>query len=470
MPTPPTDPTATGPAPQDPHDPQDRHDPSAARPWYQRPVLVALSTAALTLTCVLGVGVPVVVHAQQQTAASSTTGTMTQTAVGNGAAQDGSGSQGQQAAPGIWDQGSDGRGTGENDTGSDGVDGPTGGQAGPGGQGSQTGPGGAPGADGQTGGSSDADASTTADTDESTGVVLIDTDLAYQSAEAAGTGMVLTSDGQVLTNNHVLDGATEIEVTVPSTDKTYDAKVVGTDEDSDVALLQLTDASGLDTVTVDEDDDTAAADGVTAVGNSEGEGTLMAADGDVTDLDGTVTTSAEAGSASETLDGMIVFSADVVSGDSGGALLDEDGEVIGMTTAASTGSGEITGFAIPIDSAMDVVDQIRSGDETDGITIGYSAFLGIAAGDGRTSGPSAGQTGEDSGALVMGVYDDAPAADVGLAQGDVITAVDGDAISSSDDLTDVLSDHDPGDSISLTWIDTDGDEHTASTTLTEGPA
>ena len=174
-----------------------------------------------------------------------------------------------------------------------------------------------------------------ASAEESTGVVLIDTELGYENAEAAGTGIVLSKDGLVLTNNHVIADSTKISVTVATTGKTYEASVVGSDSTEDVAVLRLKDASNLQPATIDEDS-VDVGDDVTAVGNSEGQGQLQAADGTVTDLGASVTTTAQGSEDSETLNNMIQVQADIVSGDSGGALLDDEGEVVGMNTAASS--------------------------------------------------------------------------------------------------------------------------------------
>ncbi|WP_062378437.1 S1C family serine protease [Demequina pelophila] len=314
---------------------------------------------------------------------------------------------------------------------------------------------------------------TAADDSESTGVVLIDTVLGYQEAEAAGTGMVLTSDGLVLTNNHVIEGSTEITVTIASSGETYAATVLGTDAEDDVALLQLDGASGLATVAID-DDELAVGDAITAVGNSEGGGVLLAADGTVNGLDSTVTTSSSYTVAGETLDGMIQFSADVVSGDSGGALLDDEGEVVGMTTAASSGLSTTIAFAVPIDEALAIVAQIQAGDESDGVSIGYPAFLGVAVssdtGLGRTADGRIGVVTSDDGAQIAYVYADTPAADAGLAAGDTVTQVDGTAVTSGSELATALAEYEPGDTVSLAWTDASGDAHTADVTLIAGPA
>ena len=170
---------------------------------------------------------------------------------------------------------------------------------------------------------------------QSVGVVLIDTVLPYESARAAGTGMVLTASGQVLTNYHVVAGAGSITVTVPQGGRSYQATVVGSDATDDVALLQLTGASGLSTVTVDGEQ-AAVGDVVTAVGNANGTGALCAATGTISSLAVSVTAADEGSASSETLTPMIETTADVVAGDSGGPLLDAQGEVMGIDTAAST--------------------------------------------------------------------------------------------------------------------------------------
>ena len=182
-------------------------------------------------------------------------------------------------------------------------------------------------------GTTDTSTAATAATDEQTeGVVTIVSTLYYsETTQAAGTGVILTSDGQILTNNHVIDGATSIEVTVESTGKTYDATVVGTDSTNDIALLQLDDASGLD-VSTTNDGTLAVGDEATSIGNAEGTGDLVAAAGSITALNEAITVGNEYTGASESLSGLIEVDADVVSGDSGGPLVDDNGDVIGIVT------------------------------------------------------------------------------------------------------------------------------------------
>ncbi|WP_423058193.1 S1C family serine protease [Brevibacterium linens] len=331
-----------------------------------------------------------------------------------------------------------------------------------------------------------------ASAEESTGVVLIDTQLGYENAEAAGTGIVLSKDGLVLTNNDVIADSTKIAVTVATTGKTYEASVVGSDSTKDVAVLRLKDASNLQPATIDEDS-VDVGDDVTAVGNSEGQGQLQAADGTVTDLGASVTTTAQGTEDSETLGDMIEVQADIVSGDSGGALLDDQGEVVGMNTAASSGAPVVTGFAIPIETALTTAESIIDGQQTSTNTIGYPAFLGIGVqqdsqstqsgqgsqsiqpGDGNSNSQSgqsgqSGSTSQTAGAVVAGVYEDTPAAEAGLTAGDTITQIGSTQITDGTALSSAIAEHKPGDTVSMSWTDADGQSHTAEVTLTEGPA
>ncbi|MDM7856651.1 S1C family serine protease [Cellulomonas alba] len=295
------------------------------------------------------------------------------------------------------------------------------------------------------------------------GVVLIDSVLGYQGAESAGTGMVLTSDGLVLTNNHVVQGATSISVTIGATGKTYQAEVVGTDKSKDVALLQLKDASGLTTVKLDDDQGVTRGDDVTAVGNAQGGGSLVAAPGSVTATDQSMTASTESSDGSETLNGLIEFSAGVVSGDSGGPLLDSEGEVVGMTTAASSGGTSTVAYAIDITDAIAVAHKIDQGQAGNGIVIGTPAFLGVAF--------TAGSTGGSGGATVGQVLQGTPAARAGITAGDAITKVGSKAVSSADALSKALGKYAPGDKVKITWVSgTSGKTQSATVTLMAGPA
>ncbi|HWT34116.1 MAG TPA: trypsin-like peptidase domain-containing protein [Microbacterium sp.] len=338
--------------------------------------------------------------------------------------------------------------------------------------GSASGGSGAPGGGSGSGSQTTAVTGTAATTAQSRGIALIDTTVDYGQAEAAGTGMVVTSAGEILTNNHVVEGATKITVEIASTGRTYTATVVGTDAADDVAVLQLQNASGLTTATFDTSRSVQVGDSVTGVGNAQGGGKLLAASGSVTALDQSLTTQAEGYAASEMLRGMIETNAAIQSGDSGGPLYDSNGGVVGMDTAASSG-GVADSFAIPITTALSIADEITSGTGGSGIQLGTPAFLGVevAPADAQ-SGDGFGYSGGagTSGATVSGVIDGTPAAEAGLQAGDVITAVDGTAVGSSSDLSGILKQHKAGERVTITYTDASGQTRSVHVTLISGPA
>ncbi|HWD61597.1 MAG TPA: trypsin-like peptidase domain-containing protein [Humibacter sp.] len=327
-------------------------------------------------------------------------------------------------------------------------------------------------------GSSTTSSGTAATASQEKGVAIIDTVLQYDNAEAAGTGIVLTSNGEILTNNHVVEGSTSIKVTIASTGKTYAATVVGTDATDDVAVLQLTGASGLTKASIDSSGSVSTGDDVTAVGNAGGTGTLTAASGSVTGTDKTITTQAEEAVASETLNGLIETDAAIEAGDSGGPLYDASGDIIGIDTAASSNTAESDGYAIPIEDALGIADQIASGEASSTVTIGLPAFLGVevaadgstTGGDGTGLGNGGGTSTTVSGAQIAQVIDGTAAASAGLEAGDTITAVNGTAISSSDGLTATLAQLKPGSSASISYTDATGASNTVTVTLGSGPA
>ncbi len=298
--------------------------------------------------------------------------------------------------------------------------------------------------------------------------------------EAAGTGMVLTSSGEVLTNNHVINGADKINVEVGITGKTYTAKVVGYDVADDVALIKLNNASGMKTISTDTT--VAKNDQVVAVGNALGKfGTPSAVGGRVTALHQKVTAGDSSdGSDTETLSDMIRIAASIQPGDSGGALVNANAQVIGMNTAADSSSGSsqfggqfgsqtgTTGFAIPIGNALKIVDEIKSGDTSNGAHIGDRALLGVVLQDTSSNSPFD-NGGDSNGASVSDVASDSPAANAGIQQGDTITGVGNTSVDSADALRSALETYHPGDKVTISWTDSSGANHHASVTLTKGP-
>ena len=305
-------------------------------------------------------------------------------------------------------------------------------------------------------------AATAATAAQKVGLVTIDTDLDYtRGDEAAGTGMIISSDGYILTNNHVVESSTTIKVTVESTDKTYTATVVATDTKADVALLKLQDASGLTPVTFAPTAKVTVGDSIYSVGNAEGTGNLVTAVGTVAATDKTLTVGNDSTSKTETLNGLIELESDVVSGDSGGALFDKAGDVIGMVTAASSGSANVTGYAINIAQVLKVVDEMKAGTLEADITYGYPAFFGVSIAQEQTSA---------TGVVIEGAFAGSPAAKAGLVRGDVVTAVNGTAVSTATQLSAAITAHKVGDQVTISWLSPSGNKHSATVTLTSGPA
>jgi S1-C subfamily serine protease len=359
------------------------------------------------------------------------------------------------------------------------------------------------------------------------GLVIINTTLQYQSEQAAATGMVIRSDGLVLTNNHVIEGSTAISATTAN-GKQYKATVLGYDVTGDIALIKLQNASGLKTIPTGKSATVKVGDQIVAMGNAEGQNAIVPAAGQVVALNQSITADDQGGSvSSETLHGMIQVNADIVSGDSGGPLANTSGDVIGMDTAGNNGGFSIrqssaTGYAVPIDTALSVAGKIEAGQASSTISIGYPPFLGVYIGQGSDanpqdqgtqqgssgfggsgqggngfggfggsngsgSGSGSGGTGSQgcynsdrnlttpdtianvsSGTLVIGTICGGPAAAVGMTAGSVITAVNGQVVGAPQSLTTAVSKYRPGQTISVTWVSPSGKRSTSSLKLTAG--
>jgi S1-C subfamily serine protease len=315
----------------------------------------------------------------------------------------------------------------------------------------------------------------------SPGLVDVVSTLGFQQARAAGTGLVLTSSGTVLTNNHVIQGATSIAVTDIGNGRTYQARVEGYDRSHDIAVLQLQHASGLQTVDLGNSAGLAVGQRVLALGNAGGKGgTPSVAAGQIVGLGASITAAEESTGTSEQLTGLIHHNADIQPGDSGGPLVNAAGEVIGVDTAASASTGFSLGpgqgqdqsptqaFAIPVNQAVSIARQIEAGTGSATVHIGATAFVGVqimSAADAAANGVPDG-----SGAAVAGVLSRSPAESAGLAAGDVITSVAGQPVGSPETLQSVLGQHHPGDSVRISWTDQSGQPHAVTITLTNGPA
>jgi S1-C subfamily serine protease len=342
------------------------------------------------------------------------------------------------------------------------------------------------------------------------GLVIINTTLQYTSATASATGMVINSDGLVLTNNHVIENSTSITATTANGHH-YQAKVLGYDVTGDIALIQLQGASGLRTVPLGDSASVRTGDSVVGLGNAEGQSAIVPVAGQVTALNQTITAGDQGGTITqETLHNMIQTNAAIVSGDSGGPLANSAGQVIGMDTAGNDGGFAVqqpaAGYAIPIDNALAVARQIGAGQGSSTVTIGYPPFMGIYIGQGSNSNPQAqaeqqngangfggsgfGGNGNgsqgcytsdrdlvtpasianvNSGTLIIGTICGGPATAAGMTAGSVITAVNGQAVGSPEDLASIMKKFQPGDTIAVTWVSPSGQRSTSSLKLTAGP-
>jgi S1-C subfamily serine protease len=289
--------------------------------------------------------------------------------------------------------------------------------------------------------------------------------------------MVLTSTGEVLTNNHVVAGATSIKVRDIGDGRTYSAKVVGYSDSKDVAVLQLTDASGLATVSIGNSSTVAAGQRIVAIGNAEGrDGTPSVATGAVISTGNAITAVDDGDGVQEHLQGMIQTDANIEPGDSGGPLVSSSGQVVGMDTAASTSNSGGLGttadqttqaFSIPIHEALSLAHQIEAGKSSTTVHIGPTAFLGVEVDGSGGSGNGLGQA--SNGVEIAGVVSGTAAATAGLSEGDVITSVGGHQITSDSDMQTIIEEYHPGDKVTVHWSGQFGQGHTARVTLTTGP-
>lgn len=289
----------------------------------------------------------------------------------------------------------------------------------------------------------------------------------------AGTGIVLNAAGEVLTNNHVINGATAVAVVTKSNGRRYPATVLGYDRNRDVALLKIRNPRRLSTAAIGDSTAVRIGEPILGIGNAGGMGGKPTqAPGKVTALNRSINTSDELTGRTEQLRRLIEVAARIVPGHSGGPLVNEAGQVIGVNTAASvnfkTSIPNGVGFAIPINEAMEIVRVIRTGRSTDQVHVGPTGVLGIAV-----SGPALRVNGTIApgvkpGAEVTLVGFDSPAEDIGLVKGDTIIGLDGTPVDSPTRLTAIVGRHGPGARLPMEWVTATGQRRTASVTLVEG--
>lgn len=295
-------------------------------------------------------------------------------------------------------------------------------------------------------------------------VVRLDTVVDYQHVFGSGTGIVLDPGGQVMTNYHVVQGADVINAGVGGA--TFHADILGYDRGRDIAVLQLRGAGGLPVAPIGDSTQLAPGEPVVAIGNARGSGSALTREfGTLTAFGRTISAEDELSGSATEMTGLFEFAAPVRAGDSGGPVVNAAGQVIGVTTAASVNfrmgpGGE--GYAIPINDALGIANQIRARIPSDTVHIGPPTLLGVGV-------SNAEQHEAFPGVLVHEVMPGGPAAGAGLADGDVILTIDETPIESATNLTQVLDRHYPGDVIGLTWVDRAGQHRSGKAILATGP-
>jgi len=289
------------------------------------------------------------------------------------------------------------------------------------------------------------------------GIVDIYTTLGYEHGlAAAGTGMILTRSGEVLTNNHVIEGATKFKVVDVTTHHRYTATVAGYSVSRDIAVLQLANASGLRTVKRGGAIPLHVGMRIVARGNAQGVGGLpKVAPGRVIGLHQQIVATNE-GTDPETLSNLIATDAPVVPGYSGGPLENGQNRVLGMVTAGST-SGAHRGFAIPLKQTLQIARRIESGRPNATVHIGPTAFLGVLLAKVADE------------AKIASVVPGKPADLAGLEKGDVITSLNGVKIASVRDVRTTVLSLVPGKTVSVGWTDPSDVAHTGTITPISGP-
>jgi serine protease Do len=297
------------------------------------------------------------------------------------------------------------------------------------------------------------------------GMVQINTIVQYQGVLGYGAGIVLSPDGIVLTNNHVIAGADTINATSVGTGQNFRAQLLGFDRTDDIAVLQLLGAGDVPAAPIGDSSQVRIGEPVVSLGNANGNGKPISREqGQVTTTGANIAADDDLTGSSEQLTGLIGVAAPLRPGDSGGPLVNGAGQVIGLNVAASVnyrlGSPGGKGFAIPINRALAIASQIQSKTPSDAVHIGAPAMLGIGVGTAQQSG---------SGVVVRDVLSGTPAEQSGLVRGDVITSLDGVTLNDATTLTAVLDRHYPGDAVDLVWQDRTGHQRTVKLTLAAGP-
>lgn len=271
------------------------------------------------------------------------------------------------------------------------------------------------------------------------------------SSSAAGTGVIATADGYIITNKHVINGATKVTVILDDGTTYEDVEVVATDPLDDIAYLKIKDVSDLTPATLGDSKTISVGQQVIAIGNALGEFQNTVTSGIISGTGRSVTASDGSGYNVETLTDMIQTDAAINSGNSGGPLVNAAGEVIGINTATST-SAENMGFAIPISSVKGMLNQLIETGKAERAYLGvYTVQITPEVAKAYNLPVSNGEYLYSSSSY-SAVIKDSPAAKAGLKDKDIVTAVNGVKIGTSGTLSDLVGEYKPGDTVQLTVI------------------
>jgi putative serine protease PepD len=275
----------------------------------------------------------------------------------------------------------------------------------------------------------------------------------------AGTGMVISPDGLILTNAHVVNGATSIKVKFVDDPTEWSADVISIDPNADVAFIRVRGGKNFPTVTLGTSSRLQVGDDVVAIGNA------LALKGGPTVTEGIVSATGRRLDTDQggTIDNAIQTDAAINPGNSGGPLVNSNGEVVGMNTAIA-GEAQNIGFAIPIDSIKSRVADAKAGKQPPA-----HGFLGVSSETLDQQTADALGISARNGAVLVQVNPGSPAADAGLQRGDVITKVDGKSVTSNSDVSRAIGNHKPGDKVTITYV-RGTETHNTSATLGSAPS
>jgi S1-C subfamily serine protease len=274
----------------------------------------------------------------------------------------------------------------------------------------------------------------------------------FEEGQGQGSGVVIDENGIIITNNHVIAGAVEVKVVFNDDREPLDGQVIGAIPENDIAIIQV-DADDLDAIELGKSDNLDLGESVVAIGFPLGLGGPTVTQGIISGLERTIRVNEPDGP--QSLEGLLQTDAAINPGNSGGALVDMAGRLVGINTAAITAaSAENIGFAIAIDEALPLVEEILEDPPE------KRAWLGVSLGSIESSAAAieVGLDEDDRGALVMGIVPGSPAERSGLEEGDLIVSIAGDEIASADDVTDVLRDRDPGETVEIGYLRDGGEE------------